>query len=109
MFVAKYPDWIAEVRFRDGGYAVFDGPKDLIKYLNDLKRYAPGHHQEDIEAIFVMDYYEVRPIDGSTAFYVEGSDVKGPMGAEFIPFENESDARKFLKDTRATKYSDSRK
>jgi len=98
MFVARYPDWIAEVRFRDGGYAVFDGPKDLIKYLMDLTRYAPGRHREDIEAIFVMDYYAVRPIDGSTAFYVEGSYVKGPMGTEFIPFAKEVDAREFLKD-----------
>ena len=98
MFVAKYPDWIAEVRFRDGGYAVFDGPKDLFKYLADLKRYAPGRRQEDIKALSVMDYYAVRPIDGSTAFYVTGSDVYGPMGAEFIPFEKERDAREFLKD-----------
>ena len=98
MFVAKYPDWIAEVRFRDGGYAVFDGPKDLFKYLTDITRYSPGRHREDIHAFFVMDYYSVKPIDGSTAFYVEGSDIKGPMGAEFIPFEEEADAREFLKD-----------
>jgi copper chaperone NosL len=98
MFVAKYPDWIAEIRFRNGGYAVFDGPKDLFKYLGDLKRYAPGRRQEDIQTIYVMDYYAVRPIDGATAFYVTGSDVYGPMGAEFIPFEKERDAREFFKD-----------
>ena len=98
MFVAKYPDWIAEVRFRNGGYAVFDGPKDLFKYLADLKRYAAGRRQEDIKAITVTDYYAVRPIDGATAFYVTGSDVYGPMGAEFIPFEKETEAREFLKD-----------
>jgi nitrous oxide reductase accessory protein NosL len=98
MFVAKYPDWIAEVRFRNGGYAVFDGPKDLFKYLADMKRYAPGRRQEDIKAITVMDYYAVRPIDGATAFYVTGSDVYGPMGSEFIPFEKETDAREFFKD-----------
>jgi copper chaperone NosL len=100
MFVARYPDWIAEVRFRDNGYAVFDGPKDLFKYLADLKRYAPSRHREDIEAIHVMDYYAVSPIDGRTAFYVTGSDVYGPMGAEFIPFAKETDAREFLKDHR---------
>jgi nitrous oxide reductase accessory protein NosL len=98
MFVAKYPDWIAEVRFRDGGYAVFDGPKDLFKYLADLKRYAPNRRREDISSLYVMDYYTLRPIDGAAAFYVTGSDVYGPMGAEFIPFEKESDAREFLKD-----------
>ncbi len=100
MFVAKYPDWIAEVRFRNGGYAVFDGPKDLIKYLADIKRYAPDRRRDDVQAFYVMDYYAVRPIDGSTAFYVEGSEINGPMGAELIPFEKESDAREFLKDHR---------
>jgi len=98
MFVAKYPDWIAEVAFRDGSYAVFDGPKDLFKYLADLKKYAPTRRQADIEALYVMDYYSVKPIDGFTSFYVFGSDVYGPMGAEFIPFEKEADAREFQKD-----------
>jgi nitrous oxide reductase accessory protein NosL len=98
MFVAKYPDWVAQIRFKDGGYAVFDGPKDLFKYLADLKRYAPNRRQEDLKAVYVTDYYAVTPIDGSTAYYVTGSDVYGPMGAEFIPFEKETDAREFLKD-----------
>ena len=98
MFVARYPDWVAEVRFRDGGYTVFDGAKDLFKYLSDMKRYTPGRRQEDVKAFFVMDYYAVKPIDGSAAFYVTGSDIYGPMGAEFIPFEKETDAREFLND-----------
>lgn len=100
MFVAKYPDWLAEAAFRDGSYAVFDGPKDMFKYLADLKKYAPARRQADIEALYVMDYYSVKPIDGFTAFYVTGSDVYGPMGSEFIPFEKEADAREFQKDHR---------
>lgn len=98
MFVAKYPDWVSEVRFRDGSYAVFDGPKDLFKYLSDMKHYASGRPREDIRSIYVMDYYAVSPIDGTAAFYVTGGDVRGPMGAEFVPFEKETDAREFLKD-----------
>ncbi len=98
MFVVKYPDWIAEAAFRDGSYAVFDGPKDLFKYLAELKKYAPGRRQADIEAIYVMDYYAVKPIDAYAAFYVLGSDIYGPMGAELVPFEKEADAREFQKD-----------
>jgi len=98
MFVAKYPDWAAEVVFRDGSYAVFDGPKDLFKFIVDLKSYAPGKELKDIDAVFVNDYYAVRPIDGRKAFYVLGSDVFGPMGRELVPFEKETDAREFLKD-----------
>jgi len=98
MFVAKYPDWIATLRFKDGTYRYFDGPKDLFKFLLDLKQYAPGKGQSDVDRFFVNDYYAVRPIDGREAFYVLGGDVYGPMGKELIPFEKETEAREFLKD-----------
>ena len=98
MFVAKYPDWVAEVVFKDGSYAVFDGPKDMLKFILDMKIYAPGKSKKEIDAVFVNDYYAVRPIDGLKAFYVLGSDVFGPMGRELVPFAGEADAREFLKD-----------
>jgi nitrous oxide reductase accessory protein NosL len=100
MFVAKYPDWIAEIVFRDGTYVVFDGPKDFFQYLLEPEKYTPGRRNQDIQAVFVTDYYGLTQIDGYTAFYVTGSDVYGPMGAELIPFKKESDAREFLKDHR---------
>ena len=46
----------------------------------------------------MKDYYSLEFIDGRTAFYVEGSDVYGPMGKELVPFGREKDARQFLKD-----------
>jgi len=98
MFVAKYPDWLATLVFKDGTFRYFDGPKDLFKFLLDLKQYAPGRGQSDIDRFFVNDYYAVRQIDGREAFYVLGSDVYGPMGKELIPFAVETDARGFLKD-----------
>jgi copper chaperone NosL len=98
MFVAKYPDFVAEVTFKDGSYAVFDGAKDMFKYYFNLKKYAPAKRVEDISAIYVTDYYNLEPIDGFTAWYVTGSDVFGPMGKELIPFAKEPDARGFMKD-----------
>ena len=98
MFIARYPDWVAEVVFRDGSYAVFDGPKDLFKYYFDLKKYAPGRRLEDIRALFVTDFYTVTAIDGFKAFYVLGSDIYGPMGKELVPFAKQADAWEFLKD-----------
>ena len=98
MFVAKYPDFVAEVSFKDGSYAVFDGAKDMFKYYLNLKKYAPAKRIEDIVSIYVTDYYSLEPIDGLTAWYVVGSDVFGPMGKELIPFSKESDARGFMKD-----------
>lgn len=101
MFVAKYPGWVSEVVFKDGTYAVFDGPKDLFKYVVDLKNYAPARKQNEIDSVFVNDYYAVRPVDGRKAYYVLGSDVFGPMGKELIPFGKELDAKEFLKDHNA--------
>jgi nitrous oxide reductase accessory protein NosL len=98
MFVAKYPDIIAEFIFSDGSYAVFDGVKDMFKDYFNLKKYHPSKGASDIRAVFVTDYYTLGLINGYEAFYVLGSDVYGPMGKELIPFEEEEDAKGFMKD-----------
>lgn len=98
MFVAKYPDWTAEIVFADGTYAVFDGTKDLFRYYFGLAASAQGKRRTDISAIFVTDYYSLRAVDGRTASFVLGSDVYGPMGKELVPFGSRHDAQEFLKD-----------
>jgi nitrous oxide reductase accessory protein NosL len=102
MFVAKFPDFAARIRFADGREAAFDGAKDLFKCLLDLHRYFPGKKASDVVAVWVTDYYRLAAIDGRAAFYVSGSDVYGPMGKELIPFATEADAREFLKDHKGT-------
>lgn len=98
MFVAKYPDWVAQVVFRDGFRLYFDGAKDLFKYLFRVSHFHPGRARADIQAVWVTDYYTVAPVEAAKAFFVEGSDVYGPMGRELIPFASAADAREFLKD-----------
>jgi copper chaperone NosL len=98
MFVAKYPDFLAEVIFSDGSYAFFDGAKDMFKYLLDMRKYNPAKKPADIAKVYVTDYYDLTSIDGLEAFYVIGSDVYGPMGRELIPFKKEADAKGFMKD-----------
>jgi len=98
MFVAKYPDWVAAITFKDGSRAFFDGVKDMMKYYFNMSKYAPTKKAADIQAIQVTDYYRLEPMDGRRAFYVAGSDVYGPMGKELIPFEKEAEAQEFLKD-----------
>jgi copper chaperone NosL len=98
MFVAKYPDFLAQVIYRDGAYALFDGAKDLFKYLLNLRAYAPTRQLSEIGALYVTDYYSLTPIDGKAAWYVLGSDVYGPMGRELIPFGSEAEAKGFLAD-----------
>jgi nitrous oxide reductase accessory protein NosL len=98
MFVARYPDWTATLRFRDGGILLFDGPKDLFTCYLDMGRYAPGRSRTDVAAVVVKDYYGLREVDGLKAAFVLGSDVTGPMGRELVPFSDPADAEAFLKD-----------
>lgn len=98
MFVSKYSDFAAQIQFRDGTVAFFDGPKDLFAYYQGLSRYNPKEKQSDVAAVFVTSYYNLTPIDGFSAWYVAGSDVYGPMGRELIPFAKESEAREFSRD-----------
>ncbi|MDA8125431.1 MAG: nitrous oxide reductase accessory protein NosL [Deltaproteobacteria bacterium] len=98
MFVAKYPDWLTALRFKDGSHSYFDGAKDLFKFLHQPQKYAPGRKPEEFDAVLVRDYYTLSWIDGRKAWYVLGSDVYGPMGRELIPLEKEKDAKGFLND-----------
>ena len=98
MFVARYTHWLAEVVFKDGTYAVFDGPKDMFKYYLDLQKFAPSKRSEEIAGIYVTEYYSTKLLDARKLFYVIGSDVYGPMGDELIPLTSEADAREFMRD-----------
>ena len=98
MFVAKYPDFLAQVIFKDGSYVVFDGTKDMFKYYFNMKRYTPSKKPADIDSIYVTDYYSLSPVDGLKSYYVAGSNIYGPMGRELIPFEKEGDAKEFMAD-----------
>jgi nitrous oxide reductase accessory protein NosL len=98
MFVAKYPDFLAEILFKDGSSVFFDGTKDVFKYYLNLKKYHPSKNISDIDSIYVTDYYDLTLTDGLSAYYVSGSDIYGPMGRELIPFKKETDAKEFVKD-----------
>ncbi|GBC61916.1 nitrous oxide reductase accessory protein NosL [Desulfonema ishimotonii] len=103
MFVAKYPDWVGVITFKDGAGDYFDGAKDLFKYYFNLKKYKPGKKPSDIEAIHVTEYYDMKLVNARDAFFVIGSDVYGPMGRELIPFTTRADAAEFMKDHRGKK------
>lgn len=98
MFVAKYPDWTATARFKDGSTSYYDGPKDMFNHYFDTVRYTPKKRQADVVALTVKEYYSLAMIDARAAYYVVGSDVYGPMGSELIPFNTEKDANSFKLD-----------
>lgn len=98
MFVIKYPDFLAQVLFADGSYALFDGAKDMFKYIVQPEKKGSPRKRPEIDSIYVTDYYSLSLVDGLRAYYVVGSDVYGPMGKELIPFAREDDAKEFMKD-----------
>lgn len=103
MFVAKYPDWVGEITFKDGTTVFFDGAKDLFKYCFNISKYSPKKSEADIAAVYVTEYYDLILINAYDAFYVIGSNVYGPMGRELIPFKAKSDAEAFMRDHQGKK------
>lgn len=103
MFVAKFPEWIAVVRFQDGSQAFFDGAKDLFAYLQEPRRYRSSSTPKDVASVWVKDYYRQQMIDARRACFVLGSNILGPMGKELVPCATEVEARTFLKDHAGTR------
>jgi nitrous oxide reductase accessory protein NosL len=101
MFVAKYPNWITQVRLDNGTVRFFDGVKDMLAFhFNPAAFGASGQTARDI---WVKDYYTLAWHDGRAVWYVIGSDVYGPMGHEFIPFDSAAAAENFRKDHKGTR------
>ncbi len=98
MMVSKYPHWVATIVWKDGHSHHFDGPKDLFKALLNLGKFIPGHRSEDVAGVFVTEFYGLKRIDARKAWFVQGSDVLGPMGNELVPLASAEDAADFRKD-----------
>ncbi|MEA3492294.1 MAG: nitrous oxide reductase accessory protein NosL [Campylobacterota bacterium] len=95
MFVFKYPKWAASITI-DGKKYYFDGVKDMMKYYifdGDFP-----YDRQSISEIMVSDYYTLEEIPAKEAYYVNDSDVFGPMGRELIPFKSEKSAKSFVED-----------
>ncbi len=101
MFVAKYPDWITQVRLNNATVKYFDGVKDMMAFTHNPASF--GASGQTPQEIWVKDYYTLAWLDGRSAWYVIGSDVYGPMGYEFIPFSSAAAAENFRKDHKGTK------
>jgi len=98
MFVAKYPNWLAQIHYdTPEQIKFFDGVKDMMVFYFNPEQYE-GQAREAIKYIYVKDYYSLKRLPAKDAYYVVGSDVYGPMGHELIPFELKNAAESFLKD-----------
>jgi nitrous oxide reductase accessory protein NosL len=102
MFVKSYEKWIAQVVFKDGTYAFFDGPKDMFRYYLDIQKYNKGRSRDDVEEIYVTEYYGAKVVRARDVVFIIGSDAMGPMGREIVPVKPES-AETFMKDHKGHK------
>lgn len=97
MFVAKYQEWLAQIKMSDGTIETFDGVKDMMAYYFTPQQFG-GDDTLTVSAVSIRDYYSQDWSDGREAMYVLGSDVYGPMGHELVPFSSRAAAENFLKD-----------
>lgn len=98
MFVAPYPTWQATLVFADGQRLVFDGPKDMFRYLQEPSLQLQNHSPEAVAEVWVTEYYSALPVPASEVFFIAGSDVMGPMGTELVPVKGREQAETFMRD-----------
>jgi len=84
----------AAVVLKDGKVVGFDTTGDTFRYLLDPKKY--GFDPAALQQVYVTQYETKNFIDAKQALYVVGSDVKGSMGLEVVPFATRGDAEKFM-------------
>jgi copper chaperone NosL len=97
MFVDIAPSWITGATTRDGDPIRFDTPRCLVAWSKS----PAGNGSRDP---WVTDYYDQRRVSAAEAQYVIGSDVIGPMGADFVPIGGSSTlAARFRDDHHGTR------
>jgi len=97
MIYEKYPKWHATVATADEGTLYYCSNRCMFVHL--LESDPP----KDIESVRVVDYYDLKDIDGLEAFYVVGSDVVGPMGKGFVALSGKEAAETFSKEHKGQK------
>ena len=95
MFVAPYPNWIAQIEFSDGSREFFDGAKDMFHYYLNPQNNTSAHSKENVVAVYVTEYYSTKMFHVDKVFFVTGSDILGPMGNELIPVHSKEAAETF--------------
>lgn len=103
MFVAEYPEFLAQIIRTDGSVLFFDGPKDFFSFIENSDRYSSKIETFSLNEFYVTDYYSQEPINAGGAWYVVDSDILGPMGKELVPFKTKDDAIEFISDHSGTK------
>lgn len=97
MYPSKSLDWAGQVIFKNGDTHFFDSPLSLFIYMQSPERYNAARRISDIAVSFVTDSSSGRWIKTENAFFVSGSNAKGPMRAgNFVAFADKEIAKKFI-------------
>lgn len=95
--VSAWPNWLAQVQYADESTVFFDGPKDLFRYLRFRERYAREKSGVRMIAIFVTSFQDRRAVRLENAWFVVGSRITGPAGAELVPHATRDQAEAFIR------------
>jgi copper chaperone NosL len=94
MKVALYPKFACTMELVDGRKFSFCTSGCMIRSWLHPEVYLEAE-KADIQYVWVQDYFTVQKIDGTSAFWVAGSDVIGPMGRAYVPLKSEHDVEAF--------------
>jgi nitrous oxide reductase accessory protein NosL len=96
MYPARFPRWAAQAIYADGAAQFFDSPVNLHIFLADVSRYNRAYVADDVVATFVTDVDDGNWIAARDAYYVHGSDARGPMRDGNLPaFATREAAQRF--------------
>lgn len=98
MYPARYPNWAAQVIFRDGAAHYFDSPVNLFDFLHKVSRYDRRYAFEDVAVSYVRDLESGQWVEAGQAFFVHGSEITGPMrNADLPAFASRAAADGFIR------------
>lgn len=97
MYPAQFPQWHAQIVFKDGEHTSFDSAAEMFRFLHNMAKYEKKHVAADIGKIFVPAYDKGAWLDAKQAFFVAGSKIQGPMGNDLPAFASKNAAVRFSK------------
>ncbi len=90
MYPARYPRFNCQIVFEDGSYEAFDTAIGLLVVLHFPDK--TGIKLKPVSGIYFKDYLKGGWLEADKAFFVTGSDIRGPMGIQFVPVDSQKAA-----------------
>ena len=95
MVSARYPKFNCQIVFKDGSYEAFDSTIGLLVYLHFPDK--TGIALKPVAGIYFKDYLKESWLEADKAFFVTGSEIRGPMGIQFVPVDSQQAAEQIKK------------